>query len=339
MKKSIYIILLAAALMWSCSDEKFIDNVPKDWTFIASINGESALKLYKMPEGTVSSQDYYNEINGETLPGHVTKIVKESKDIFLLIPDAFKIYVVDLDFKKKAIIDFTDLQLEPTEFCLGNFETAFIAHAKDNKVSEVDLSVYQITQQIEVGKNPISIAGSGNQIYTANHDDNTVSVIDTRDTPSRGVTHTLDVNTAPNFVGVPEGEAKLLVITYGDTTAANESSAKSYLYETVIPPELIYEKDFGEKYNEYLRPKSTALNLNDEAQIVSQQLILNLNTIKGKSLIVKEKAEYERVSFCKERLEMYYYDAQFNVVGFTADRTFKQTFTININNVDFIYPN
>ena len=337
MKYKLYFLLLSVALLWSCSDEKFVDNTTDNWYFLASIENEAALKLYKMPEGIVDKQDYFFEKNGEVLPSQVTEIKQFHDKYFLVMPKAFKIYVCDLDFKKIAEIDYTDLQLTPTSICSGtNSSQAYVLHQNDNKVSNVDIqTTFTATGIIEVGDNPVSITNVGNQIYTANANENTISVMHTN---TDKVNYTLPVHTRPIYVGASPDNERLLVVCYGDTTSTQETGARSYLYDAFEPPQLINTKDFGQKYNEFLRPYSTTINNIEEAHIVTQRLTVNLNTVRGNTLRSQLQGEFIKVTFSSNRNELYFYDALGNIQGFSAVREFDPSFEILINNIDFIYP-
>jgi YVTN family beta-propeller protein len=299
------------------------------------VGDEAGMRLYEMPSGDLISQDYYQEINNEQLPGHVSKMVFEQNKYFLLIPEAMKIVVADSIFRHVDDIDFTQLNLKPTDICFANTTTAYVSHRESDVVSEVDVTVFEITDQIEVGKRPVSIAATKNQIYTANYEDNSVSVIDSR---TNEVTYTLEVSKNPNFVGITPDGNRFALITYGDTLETNPISAKSYVYEVAEPPELINSLELGKKGKDYLRPISTVINLVDDAHIVTQELTVKLNTIKGKIISTQLKGSFKKVTFSKTRNELYFYDNAGNIEAYYSDRGFENTFNLNITDIDFIYP-
>jgi len=192
-------ITFAFALLLGCSrPNRIIDNTQDEWKILAATDATpSSLTLIHQPDNVITSSDVFLSVNGSPLPGKVSKIVEFREYLYVLVPSAHQIIVVDKSYKIHTVVDLSTTQKIPTDIAFGNATTGYIAHENDTTVSVIDITNFKIARSITVGRHPIAIAGVGNQIFVANQASNTVSQIDTR---TNTVVATHDVATAPTFI-------------------------------------------------------------------------------------------------------------------------------------------
>jgi YVTN family beta-propeller protein len=194
----IALALVLTAIAGCSRPERIIDNSQDEWKILTATDAvPSALTLIHQPDGVIISSDIFSKVNGSPLSGKISKIVEFRENLYLLIPSAFQIVVVDKDYKKRTVIDLSASGRIPTDIAFGNATTAYIAHENDTTVSVLDITNFKIARSITVGNHPIAIAAIGNQIFVANQASNTVSQIDTR---TNTVVATHAVAPAPTFV-------------------------------------------------------------------------------------------------------------------------------------------
>ncbi len=207
------IFLLAMFFLFSCNEEKIINDVVLGQKFIIAVDSANPkLMTYDTKDGVISNDIYY-EVNSKSLQGNISKISEYGGMLFLLMPSEYKIEIIDkFTFLSLATIDFSDELLEPTDICFANATDAYVCHGNDSTLSLVDIYNLEIARRIVVGKNPVSIACAGNQIFVANQGDNTVSIVDSRTHKQEAV---IKVNTAPSLVAVNNENDKALIISLG----------------------------------------------------------------------------------------------------------------------------
>lgn len=192
------ITLLIAVLAGCSRPNRIIDNTQDEWKILAATDAApSALTLLHQPDNAVTSSDIFMNVNGSPLPGKVTKIIEFREYLYLLIPSAYQIIVIDKNYKIHTVVDLSSSQKIPTDIAFGNATTGYIAHENDTTVSVIDITNFIIARSIRVGNHPIAIAGIGNQIFVANQASNTVSQIDTR---TNTVVATHAVTVAPTYI-------------------------------------------------------------------------------------------------------------------------------------------
>ncbi len=224
----ILILVVIALAISSCQkDEKFINNFDDKDLALLAINNESqsALRLVNLSNGNIEIERISLNNNDSLFNTPIDKIKSFREHIFVFQESAFRIIALySNDYSLAGVVDFSAQQLVPSDICFANATDAYIAHGNSNLVSLLDLKNLQIARSIVVGNKPISIAASGNQIYTTNFQDNTVSVIDSRTNREEAVIGVplrpmlIDVKAdGKEFVVVSAGEGKL---TEGEKTNA-----------------------------------------------------------------------------------------------------------------------
>ncbi len=210
-----FLFVMTVITFLSCTkEEQVIDTVPLSWKILSASDTEPyVLSLYEQYSGTILVNDVYSLNNGANLDGKVEKIAEFGMHLFLFIPTKNKIVVINsADFKKQAVVDYSASGKTPTGICFPNATDAYITFANDSTVELLDMTNFKIARTISVGKKPVSIASSGNQIYVVNKDDNTVSVIDSR---THKVEATLQVPVNPFFVDFSADGAFAVIISIG----------------------------------------------------------------------------------------------------------------------------
>lgn len=218
--------LLAVAMLISCSGkEKFVDNYQEENKALIAVNSSSGayVKAVNLADATTLYDDIFAQVNSISAPDSISTMKMFRENIFIFFPNIKKIIVLNKDsFKIVAEVDFSNEGLIPTDICFANATDAYIAHSNSNKVSLLDLTNFQVARQITVGKYPTAITASGNQVYTANYGDNTVSVIDSRTNKQEAV---ISVAPNPSFIGTNSDGKEVLVVSIG--TGKGDGNATS----------------------------------------------------------------------------------------------------------------
>jgi len=335
------ILFLNVLLFISCNEEKIINDVIVNQKFVLAVDSANPkLVLYDTKDGILSN-DIYFENNGKNIPGDISKITEYGGMLFLLMPNIYKIEIIDkITFKSLATIDFSNERLEPTDICFANSTDAYICHGNDTALTLLDIYNMAIARKITVGKNPVSIACAGNQIFVANQSDNTVSVVDSRTHKEEAE---LKVSTAPCLVAVNGENEKALVISLGDGKI-NSSQTKTAAVATFID---IATRKTGKKVELGTlktkaldqHPLKLILTLNDWAYIQTKTHLLRLDA-KRESGINTLSSEYNRdIVYHKLRNQILVVKGQGNGVQIlNANNAGKiLSFTID-NQIRTIYP-
>lgn len=300
----LFIVFLTAI---SCEpEEKVIDNTVDNWNVLyAAGENYSALKLVKLPEKSIVSKDVYFDANGENLPGIVT-VIKEYRDIiYLLIPEKYQMILIDSKtFEKKYSVDFTSEMLEPSDICFANATHAYISHGNDSTVTLYDIKNFAVSRKINVGLNPYSIRCSGNQIYVANRNSNSVSIIASNDNK---VQETLKLSPKPSYLEFTPNGKKVLVICLGNGKI--DELDKTQAVATFIDVEtqkILNSVNIG--FNNYKTenqfPFDLTISDNDWAFIPTNEFLARLDTRRGDILNFASNKTYSSVKYNRKRNEL-----------------------------------
>ncbi|HPO62565.1 MAG TPA: hypothetical protein PK762_05735 [Candidatus Kapabacteria bacterium] len=208
-------LCLFALMLFSCGDEKVIDSTKSLHSVLAASNESPyVLSLVNIPSNTIEYEDIISQFNSFQLDNPIENILVYRDEIFLFVPESFKIFVLDANsYRLKATIDFTLSNEKPISACFPNATDCYIIHRNGSSVSLLDLTNYTIPRTIQVGKGTSSIAVSGNQIFITNKTDNTVSIVDSRTHTQEAV---LNVPSKPAFVDISSDNKKVAIISLGD---------------------------------------------------------------------------------------------------------------------------
>jgi len=213
--KNIFLLanLLIAILFISCKQESnVIDNTDSSWDILIADNTQNPdLSAYKLPDLSIIKSEIMKSVNAITLQGEISKITEFRNLLYIFFKTTQKVIVIDkYSYELVAELDFKSYDLEPTDITfLPNATTAYVSHGNSNQISLIDITVHQIIRQITVGKSPRAITSAGNQIFVANYDDNTVSIIDSRTNKQEAV---ISVYPRPTLLAIsPNGENVIIV--------------------------------------------------------------------------------------------------------------------------------
>lgn len=307
MKKYSFILaILITTLIISCSkDEQVINDPTVKWRLLVSADNQTRLELTSQPEGTVTISDVYQTNNGKSLDGQVMKMAEYGKNLFLFIPSKYKIEIIDNEtFKSTAVFDFSASLRIPSAICFANSSTAYICFGNDSTVDLLDMQFMKIVKTIEVGKNPVSIACAGNQVFVANRGDNTVSIIDTRDNEVKA---TLNVASCPSFVDVSKDAETALVISLGEgklDSTQTKTSAQLTLFN-VNTRAVIKNKFLGTSEADAIKqiPRGITVNEKSMAFVPTATNLFRISTKTG-DMVNVSKVEHISALYNNKRDEL-----------------------------------
>lgn len=213
--KHIFIILLSVTFIACSNEEKFIDNFEDSNKALLLYNkdGASTIKVIDLLTSSILNQNILLDFPKSAITDTIDKIRQYRYDLFLFLPNAMKIVVVDFNkLEYKATIDFSNEKLIPTDIAFANATDAYVTHQNSDQVSLVDLTNYKVAKQIKVGESPRAITAAGNQIYVANYLSSTISVIDSRTNRQEAI---IDVPPYPTFLEVRPDGKEIAVVSRG----------------------------------------------------------------------------------------------------------------------------
>ncbi len=305
-KSSFFLTLLLITLIISCSkDEQTINSPTVKWRLLVSAENQPRLELTSQPEGSVTIADVYLANNGKILDGQVMRMAEYGKNLFLFIPSKYKIEVINNEtFKSIAVFDFSSSLRVPSAICFANSSSAYICFGNDSTVDLLDMEFMKIARTVKVGKNPVSIACAGNQVFVANRGDNTVSVIDTRDNE---VKSTLNVAPKPSFVDVSKDAETALVISLGEgklDTTQTKTSAQLTVFN-VNTKAVIKNKFLGTSEADAIKqmPRGITVNEKNMAFVPTATNLFRISTKTG-DMVNISKVEHISVLYNNKRDEL-----------------------------------
>ena len=305
MKQYIIFLVLFLIVFSSCREDEIIGEQIIDQKFLIATDSDTPdLVLYDYKNGLMSN-DIFFETNNKKLSGRVTKIKEWGGLLYLLIPSAYKIEVINKDtYKSIATIDYSDKQLEPTDICFPNPTDAYVCHGNDTLVSLVDIYNMEIDQYIKVGVKPVSIAVAGNQIFVTNQLSNSISIIDSR---TIKVTTTKSFETAPSFVDVKDDWTLAFVVSLGNgkINTNNKTAAKGAIFDKETKNKLS-EIELGTLKTNAVEqfPIRMIVAKNDYAFILSKTHLLRLNIERPTSINTLKDDPYKDLVYFKLRNQL-----------------------------------
>lgn len=318
-------------LLASCTPEELTINQPyENWTVLA-LSGSTGTELavVDQPENAVVQQDAYQAANGASLPAGVSSVVEFRDTLYFISPSAMKIEVVAKfnNYKRIATLDFSSMELQPVDIAFPNATSGFIAFVNRDEVGVVDITQLGtddmdkiFIRTIPVGRHPVSITALGNKLLTANRDDNSVSVIDSR---TLSVVKTIAVHTAPMFVRTDSDGKEAVLISAGagkfSTSEEQTASRVQFIGEETL--------EITRSFTLYDQPKDSLsaqpLDLvvaNDEFAFVPLKTSLILVNTRQKQPGIRniERKAYERVFLNAPRNEVVAVDTLSRVTVFSG---------------------
>lgn len=207
-------------LISGCSPiENTIGSPNSSWKLLMATNEyPSKLVRLNLPENIVASTDVYFSGNGRQMTSTATRIKIFRDFVFIFQPESHSLEILSQsrNYKSLAVLNFSQDFRTPSDIAFANATTAFLAFGDDSVVGVLDITdstTLKITQYINVGKNPIAITASGNQIFTANKGDNSVSQIDSR---TNSVLATIQLSATPLFLEPNTDGTEIVVVCKGE---------------------------------------------------------------------------------------------------------------------------
>lgn len=327
MKYSLVLVLLCGLVLAACKPEEITINSPYvNWKLLAVTGDDPGrLAVIDQPENSVLQPDAYQAANGSPLPGRITHMVAFRDTLYLFIPEQRTIEIVSRfgSYKRVATLNFTDEDMIPADIAFPNATTGYIAFSNKDAVGVIDLTQLHTGEQdrifistIPVGRHPSSIAALGNKILTANRDDNTVSVIDSR---TNDVVKTLPVHDVPLFIRTDADGTEALLVSAGAGKLESGEGMTTARAQFIDAEELVVDRSF----TLYDRPADSldaipaglVISQDEFAFIPLQTALVVLNTRKNQSSLRSiDRKQYGSVSFNRPRNEIIALEATGNRV-------------------------
>ena len=244
----IILLSLISILIASCSmEEKVVNVVEDDWKVMIAIDEASpSLQVRSMPENKIIINDIFKEKLGITLSKPVVRIREYRNNLYLFVPDEYKLYILKkIDFSKIAVLDFEADNAKPLDIAFPNATDAYISFDNANFVTLLDITNFVIAKKVNTEQNPIGIACSGNQIYVANQMSSSVSVVDSRTKNQEAV---IPLPSNPAFVSITPTnglEAVVVSIGSGKIDGTTEKSNAVATYIDIEKRNIISQVDIG----------------------------------------------------------------------------------------------
>jgi YVTN family beta-propeller protein len=237
MKKNLLLIVFSTFLFVACKKDKepVVVNPPvtvADMVAIVAnegpfISGSGSVSIVNLSHKTVSNQ-LFEEANGFPLGNIVQSVFVENDKAFIVVNNASKVEVAGYPgFESIATIT----GLDSPRYCIVAGNKAFITDWDINGVAVVDLSSYQIIDQILTGNGPEKMLLDGNNLFVANAggtaNDNRVSVIDIQ---TGEVIEQIETASNPNSIVIDaNGDLRILCSGINDW-AEPENSTPGAIY-------------------------------------------------------------------------------------------------------------
>ena len=314
MKLKIIAGLIALFLMISCTtNENLIDNSVEKWSILyATISSPFALGVVHQ-DGSLYKSDVYTNNNGKSMPAAPNKIVEFLDYYYIFYTPLYKIEIIEKStFKVKAVIDFSADKLEPTAICFANATDAYICHGNDTSVTLYDIYNLKIARRIKVGKYPVDIKAAGNQIFTANIGDNTVSVIDSRTHNQEAV---INVWTSPAYLDVSYDGKKVVVISLGagKSDQLPKTPAKATVIDVTSRTGISEVEIQSTKVNSSDQfPIGVSISKTNNAVVMTKTTLLRFSLTTPDALRTVEERAYKSIQYNSRRDEFIYLQSSGN---------------------------
>lgn len=250
--KRLVVCIALAVFGWSCQpEEQNINLTDASWRYIAANSATpSQLTVVRLPNNSVDAQDAFKNANGIALTDTIRKIVEFRENLYLLLPSAQRIEVINSK-TYKSVASINTAPHSVLDICFPNGTSAYTANG-DSTVSIIDLTINKMldaSRDITVGKNPVAIAAYENYICVCNQGSNTISIIRTNDVFANTVTQTLPTKPYPTFIQTNTDEKGFVIVCLGNgkTGGADQrTSAYAQFYEVAGNGSIVGEAEILE---------------------------------------------------------------------------------------------
>ena len=308
-----FVTLLSSLLIFSCSDEKLITEIGSGKNITAATyDGNAHLAKLTFPAGTVLSNDKYFEANGNYISSNkISKIKQYLQYLYLIIPDDYKVVVVDkTTYKLVAEYTFTDKSEKPKDITFANATEGYLIMDGANKVYLIDTYYHKIAKEIELKNYPSSVFVLGNRVYLTIPLENSIEVYDT---PTHSFIKSItNVGEMPYLINKNSDGSKLIVISAGmgkvpgdlresislpQVSFVNSSDYSVLSINDVNPPKADLMKQL---------PSEFIITNNDWGFFVSQDYLIRVDLEEPQYSIQISNNRYNSLTYNQIYNEIYY---------------------------------
>ncbi len=301
MLRIILIFIFTGFILVSCSeDEIIIDNTTdRDRFFVVTGGGSPSLKVINSIDGSIEINDVFQEMLNTAYNYPVRKIKLFGGSYFVIIPESHVIEILDdKDLSRKAIIDFSESGKMPSDICFPNATTAYVAHENADSLSCIDLTNFRLCSGVKISGRARAVEAAGNQIFTANTLENTVSIIDSRDMQEK---HVINVQDKPLFIAVSDSGRKVICLSAGNgkiDTLQNKTAAIATLFN-VLTSAIENTREIGianiKSVDQF--PHALAVTGRDLAFVPTDEYLLRLEAKELKNIALTGKTNYKYAAY------------------------------------------
>lgn len=230
--KNIFLVLISIVLLASACKESnpTIDNSDNSFkALIATGDNLNQVSLINEPSGSIEKNNILDNLpDSLTVSKPITFIAANGSNIYVFIPDEYKILVMDRwNYSFKNAILFKEQKLQPIDIDFSNSTDAYIVFKDYNKICLFDTKFMKSAKFIDVGESPISVAYYDKKIMVVNNKSNTLSVINTqnytkeKDIPLSASPLKIYISTNASVAGIICGKAPNVDSSGGNIPPAN----------------------------------------------------------------------------------------------------------------------
>lgn len=227
------VVLFTAIFINSCSlDNKLVNSVDNDYKILyAGSSTPNTLSIYDLNTQTVVQNDVFYNANSKHLEGNVSKMVVYSGKIYMVMPDLYKIKIIDkYSYKEIADISFKEAGYKPKDIAFANATDAYIIFSNTGQIALWDLYNQKNARFFGALTKPQSLLISSYYLTVTDISNATVSVFDTRDLHLIG---TANVGDTPYYLIANSLQNKVAVVSLGngklDTNVAKTAAKISLI--------------------------------------------------------------------------------------------------------------
>jgi hypothetical protein len=295
--KRLLVILGLITLLGCSSDERIVDN-SQSGVFVLTVTEGNLPKVAKhdVNQGELISDDIFAGISDVSFNSKIDKINGYRDYIYILQAELNSITIINKsDYSLQKQIDLSTQGLEPIDICFPNATDAYIL-CKD-KVIIFDITVLEPAITIDLGVEATAINCFGNQVFTANTMDNSVSLLDTR---QRNIYAKIDVNPYPIAVDILNDGTTIGVLCAGFGKYDERELTSSYIDYIDIPTQtntLQLPLDVGNVSSVDLIPKDMVVTSEDWIYVIAKELFFRVDLKNRTSIEYVSRLDFEQIFF------------------------------------------
>lgn len=295
--KRLFAILILITLLGCSSDERIIDNSQTGIFVLTVTKGNSPIfSKHDINQGELISEDIFAGISGVSFNSKIDKIKRYRDYIYILQSDLNRITILNKsDYSLQKQIDLSSQGLQPIDICFPNATDAYILC--QDKVIIFDITVLEPAITIDLGVEATAINCFGNQVFTANTMDNSVSLLDTR---QRNVYAKIDVNPYPIAVDILNDGVTIGVLCAGFGKYDERELTSAYIDYINIPTQtntLQLPLDIGNISSVDLIPKEMVVTSEDWIYVVAKDLFFRVDLKNKTNIEFVSRLDFEQIFF------------------------------------------